>query len=401
MPSAAVAVNMSFDQKIILLEKAFVTANSFDLSSSEKLFFQHYHQDDLSRAFESAQKNYMDEKLVLLRAFWLHMICVVTEKTYDLKTRQVWMREWDDLLLHDPSDYVTIAKLYHQAVSCYFESHLREAFSKFAMVKENVNVTWRFKALATMHLGLIHSLKNSPRLALAEFKAALEISEHIQHHKLQTRLQNEIYLIESDEKLHLLNKEIRHLIIQKDYKFARKSYLATRRTETKKKLSRQVSSLHALLPALMLLKKSFKTSIHILKYVSDPAVKVQALMLMKHLSDNQNGIQYLEQQIKDELGLETVSQQYVSDDLHILGQSLHQIEQPDLARFAKVLYENKSVGKEDICLAVFSLPYDPVIHDGRIYKLIHKFRNYFGKKDILVNRYGTYEINPKYRTSAS
>jgi hypothetical protein len=398
--NAAAVASMTAIQKVISLEKSFLTKSIKQQDKTAALFFNSYHQEDFVNSLQLAEKIYTRDQEAEVKAFWLHMICVVTEKTYDLKARQVWMQEWDNLLLEAQSDYILSAKVYHQAVTCYFESHLREAFSKFKQIKDNTNVTMRFRALALLHLGLIHLLKNSSRLALIEFKEALNIAQQIGHVQLEKRLQNEIFIL-MEPKLHLLHQDTREALLQRNLKSARSAYLAQRRLEIEKGLLRQVKSTHALLPALLLLQGQLKKSLRMLKYITDPAVKVQTLALMKELTSDHAGLSYLEQQIKDELGLETLSDDARTGEACILGLNLNQIEIQDVAVFAKLLYSSKTVNKEEICKTVFEIPYDPVLHDGRIYKLIHKFRNYFGKKDIVVNYYGSYEINPKYRPSAS
>jgi len=57
---------------------------------------------------------------------------------------------------------------------------------------------------------------------------------------------------------------------------------------------------------------------------------------------------------------------------------------------------NPEATKDQICDEIWGLAYNPSIHDGKIYKLIHKARAFFGKPELFLNVYGSYRINPKF-----
>jgi hypothetical protein len=54
------------------------------------------------------------------------------------------------------------------------------------------------------------------------------------------------------------------------------------------------------------------------------------------------------------------------------------------------------IDKSTIVQKVWGLTYDPVKHDGRTYKLIHALKKSLKITDLILNRYGAYEINPAY-----
>jgi DNA-binding SARP family transcriptional activator len=86
----------------------------------------------------------------------------------------------------------------------------------------------------------------------------------------------------------------------------------------------------------------------------------------------------------------------------IAGVALHALPSEDIARFVRILTQSRRpVSKEIICKALWNLQYDPSIHDGRLYKLVHHTRRAFPKNDVVLNEYGSYRINPIYQTQGA
>ena len=52
------------------------------------------------------------------------------------------------------------------------------------------------------------------------------------------------------------------------------------------------------------------------------------------------------------------------------------------------------VTKEELFEKVFKIPYDPIIHDAKLYKLIMNTRKEVAT-DIIINHHGTYSYNSK------
>jgi hypothetical protein len=60
------------------------------------------------------------------------------------------------------------------------------------------------------------------------------------------------------------------------------------------------------------------------------------------------------------------------------------------------LSNSGGIDKASIVQKIWRVDYDPVKHDGRAYKLIHALKKSLKIEDLILNRYGSYEINPIY-----
>jgi DNA-binding winged helix-turn-helix (wHTH) protein len=57
------------------------------------------------------------------------------------------------------------------------------------------------------------------------------------------------------------------------------------------------------------------------------------------------------------------------------------------------LLEPVPVTKERIHQYLWGTDYNPLVDDKRIYQLIYRARQFFGKPDLFKNRYGSYDLN--------
>ncbi|NDD64810.1 MAG: hypothetical protein EBZ36_12690 [Acidobacteria bacterium] len=85
----------------------------------------------------------------------------------------------------------------------------------------------------------------------------------------------------------------------------------------------------------------------------------------------------------------------------VCGIKISSIQSDDQRELLRLLLERaqsgqEGVDKEAIVSRVWGLSYDPVIHDRKAYKLIHALKKTIQIEDLILNRYGSYELNPKY-----
>lgn len=383
-----------------LLESAICGNIPESLSPRLSEMFHIYQGGDYERCLELAQKLYHEEEQLPVKAFMLHFICVLTEVKYDLPLRARWMNRWPQIILMHKDAFTVMAHKYHMANTCYFESHFLEAHQRYKELSIDPNCPLRFKALAHFHLGLIYQHRQLARAAMNEMKAAFDLAYEIQHQRLLARIREQITVLDDQIQFSFLDSDLCALLRQKKYVESRQMYLQKRREERHSGIRRGQSSLHALLPALVSLKESPRKSMRILAaldLISDAALKVQSMGFVRSLGHELPELRALEDHLATDLGITPLEFDAAEHEARFLGHSLRNMGSEDLARFTSYILSEKSVTKEGICRHVWSLDYDPVIHDGKIYKLIHRFRDYFGKKDLIINRYGSYEVNQRYR----
>lgn len=383
---------------INLLEKSFCTRRFKDLSPIYEDFFKFYFDEKFSQARSQAQIHFKNSTEGLEKAFWLNMICNTLEMDYNLTQRETWLRQWERLELEIPEVYVWTAKNYHRGITCYFNCYFSESIEIFKSVASVASHPPRFRALSFFHLGLIYMNIREPRLAQINFEKASALASEVGHINLLKRIRAEQRLIEKNAKYSLLDTELVELIIQGQFRQARKLYLIKTRKNRAKGIQREREALHAVLPALEAGFGHTDKALQRMSLMTDESIRSQALALMREANLNFEKLDLLKKEIDSRLGVKSVSS-LGDQEGEIFGQSVGQIQDPELASFARLLLDHKNLNKEMICQQMWNFNYDPTCHDARIYRLIFRFRNYFGRKDIIVNKYGTYEINPAYRAS--
>ena len=383
-----------------LLEKSFSTRRFKDLAPAYEVFFKFYFNDNFSEARSEAQVHFKNSTETLEKAFWLNMICNTLEMDYDLPKREIWLRQWERLELEMPVSYVWTAKNYHRGITCYFNCYFVEGIEIFKSIAAVNSHPPRFRALSFFHLGLIYVNIQEQRLAQINFEKASELAEEIGHTSLLKRIRNELLLIEKNSKYSFLDAELVELIGQRKFREARRLYLLKVRENKKKGAQREREALHAVLPALEAGFGRPAKALNRISLITDESVRSQALALMRATNLDFEKLDLLKKEIDSRIGVKTVKT--VSNEGaggEIFGQSVEQMQDRELALFAGLLLSHKNLNKEMICQHMWNFSYDPTCHDARIYRLIFRFRNHFGRKDIIVNKYGTYEINPAYRAS--
>lgn len=384
-----------------LLEKNFCTRRFKNLPPQYESFFDFYFKENFSDARAAAQMHFKSSSEPLEKAFWLNMICNTLEMDYDLPTRETWLRQWQRLELEMPESYILTAKNYHRGITCYFNCYFSEALEIFKSIAVVGSHPARFRALSFFHLGLIYTNIQEMRLAHINFEEAAEIAAEIGHSHLLKRIKAEQRLLEKNSKYSFLDSELVELISNQKFREARQLYLLKTREDRKKGKQREREALHAVLPALEAGLGRAGQALNRIGLITDESIKSQALDLMRAVNLNFEKLDLLKKEIDSRIGVKSVqpASSGQSKGGQIFGQTVGQIEDQELAQFAQLLLDHKNLNKEMICSRMWNYDYDPVSHDGRIYRLIFRFRNYFGRKDIIVNKYGTYEINSAYRAS--
>lgn len=366
------------------------------LSEELKRCISLYDSEQYPEGYALSARGFYETKNIQEKSIFLHLTCVFLENIYDLPLRNEWMAKWPLQLAMDESSFTQAAHQFHLAVSCYFESYYSEAEIRFKEILTS-NSAPRFKALAHFHLGLIYRNRQLTRSADIEMRMALKIATEIDNKRLIKRSCTQIMILANDMKFSLLDQKIRQFLQEGLSKKAKKLYLEKRRIEKTRGLKRERQCLHSLLPVFAALKDNWRLTYRLLEFMPDYSMKLQCVSFIRALGKETSELIALEKNLQKHLAINILETVEHTGEVLFLGRSLGKIESPDLARFAQYLYSNKNVTKEGICQNVWNLSYDPVIHDSKIYKLIHQFRNYFGVKDILINRYGSYEINQRYR----
>lgn len=362
------------------LEIALIEKQTSHLPEDYIFLFNDFHSQNYVDFIVRAEKLFKHENQIQARAFILHLICAACDLNYDIPSRNLWMCQWNIFVVQDESGFSQIAQAYHKATTCYFEAYNLEALNRFKSIVDSSDQYPRFKALSYYHLGLIH-LSQRHYLAAKNFmKMALEVALIINHKNLIIRIEKQLHLISQQLTYNHLDQALCLEIKNGNMKSARRLYLNKRKQERQHRIHRQRTSLFAVLPAYYAKKAKLKKAIEIIAKIEDPVLKMQAIEFVNSLGYLKKELEKIYNLLCQELGTHQLI-----------------IENIEIQRLIELFKEKKQVTKEDICHKIWNIDFVPTIHDGKVYKLIMKARNYIGIKDAIINSYGYYQLNEKYK----
>jgi len=350
-----------------------------------------------------AEALFRAENTTLGRAFILQWAVAAAEIAYNPSRRQTWLDRWREIRGWACEPYCRYLHSYQHAVTSFFNASLREAEALFLTAYDLAQSFGyeRGKMRTLFHLGLIERDRLQFDRAQAYFKQAHVIAQASGANEYRKRIENQLDRISSgstDDKA-----RIERLLLSRDYVAARIEILKAERLRREKRQLRKRESLALYLSLLSQGRDRQKVAAALVKNLMDPVLKLRYLSLKEVLfgldrEEESEAIAHSHQ-----LGIHRVvlSSPLGIEDFRVMGKSIKGIRGESTRKLLLLLVKrNESIDKAELCKEVWGHDYDPVIHDGKIYKLICDVRKKFGVKDLLLNQYGNYRLNPRYLGSA-
>jgi hypothetical protein len=130
------------------------------------------------------------------------------------------------------------------------------------------------------------------------------------------------------------------------------------------------------------------------RLIEDPIVRIEVLTRLDRLTQLPTELTGELHWLRETYGVNSFSYSDLDQSIEIMGIRISRAnENEDVVLLLRLLMESPAgMNKETICKNVWNLQYDPVIHDGKIYKLILKARKASGRKDLIINKYGKYLV---------
>lgn len=345
-----------------------------------------------------------------LKAFALQWAVIATEVEFDLEKRRRWLSRWNEVHASG-NGFCRYLRAYQHSLSAFFDGALREAEGRFKQSYEfAVQLGYpRGEMRCLFHLGLVQRDLGQNGAALEYLFRALAIARTRKDRSYGKRIQTQIDRVSGLAKkgsgeFSFANArlEIERLIATRDFDRARSALVEAEIRRRKVKQGRKRESFHVYLPLIRAGRgcASLQTCWERMARQNDPILKIRMAELWKAAFTLTEGQSQELADLKSIHGVANVitRSSLSSDEVEICGISLSSLLDADIQVFMRLLLSAESpVGKEQICKALWGFVYDPTSHDGRIYKLVHKTRAFFKKPDLLVNTYGGYQINPKFK----
>jgi hypothetical protein len=342
------------------------------------------------------------------RAFILHWIVSASELEYDLDKRAAALSLWSELTGWASDPYCSFLRALHDGISRFFAGSLRDAEASFRVALDFAFAATyeRGQMVALFHLGLTEHDRGNRERAHDSFTAALAIARARGASNYANRIQVRLTLAAqgaaaSSEEFARGLACVEERLARGDHENARRELLALERARRSRGFLRGRESIGCYLGLVHLLAGRERLGRRLFAKIADPVVKLRLLTLKRTArglsSEEEREVTYL----RDALGASVVVKRNANgrDDVEIGGVPLSGVADEAVKKFLLLLVHagDESVSKEAIVSGIWNLNYDPVVHDNKLYKLVQKAKRLFGASDLVVNRYGSYQLNPRLR----
>jgi hypothetical protein len=355
----------------------------------EGMLLAHYARN-WKQAEQEARKVSLEGKTPAEAACFLQFAVSACDLRYSMEDRARWMGVWHTIEAWSSDPYAQIVRGFQEGVGFFFAGSLREASACFEMT---VSLAERFNydrgnIRSLLHLGLIARDRGASGEAAVMLERALSLAIPQKRVALITRIQVVLQELQ-------LSDALETLFLENQFKEARERLLREEAQRRARGLLRKRQSLYIYLPLLALWRKnSARASLQIAR-IQDPILKVRVLRL-KHAIFGAAPAEVAELDLL--LSIHGIARASKYEVCGIRVDSLPTEDQRNLFTLLvdAALSNSGAIDKASIVQKIWRVDYDPVKHDGRAYKLIHALKKSLKIEDLILNRYGSYEINPIY-----
>lgn len=331
---------------------------------------------------------------------FIHILVAMSELRFDMPSRERYLRLWNERPDWVTSPYARFTRTYQDAIGAFFLGHLQTAELRLQNARQIAKGAQLAisELRAVFHLGLVQRDLGRMDKAHGEFLTAWDLAAKLGARSFSRRIQVELDKIRQrlDSKNAIPQIELEGLLRGRNFSAARTAYV--RRVRGIRRLKdRRADSLYVYLPLILRGLKKTEFARIAMASIEDPVLRRKILDLKSQIFGLDQGETAEVHWLSGQLGVSNVRVSYEEsgEEYWLLGKKIAELENEDVRAFANMLIRHRNgVNKERICTEIWRIPYDPVFHDPKIYKLVLKFREIFGSKEIILNNYGTYSLNP-------
>jgi len=339
---------------------------------------------------QEARKVSLEGKSTSVVACFLQFAVSACDLRYSLEDRSRWMGVWDKLLAWSSDPYAQVVRSFQEGVAFFFAGSLREASACFEMtlsLAERLPYD-RARIRSLLHLGLIARDRGASGESTLHLERALTIALTQKRAALITRIRATLQELQ-------LADALESLFVDQQFKEARERLLQEEAQRRARGLLRKRQSLYIYLPLLALWRKNPARASLQMARIKDPILKVRILRL-KQAVFGASPAETAELDLL--LAIHGIARASKNEVCGIRVDSLPTEDQRKLFSLLvdAALSNLGAIDKATLVEKIWNVDYDPVKHDGRAYKLIHALKKSLKIDDLILNRYGSYEINPLY-----
>lgn len=360
-------------------------------SNIAKLYLQLWDRN-ATRTYSLAKELLLQEITLDQKACVLQAAIAMTEIEYDLKMRKEFLLYWNAMGSLATSFYAQYLYFYQKGLSYFYvgahQSALEQWEESLRLATENHYLRGEFRL--KYHIGLIYKEKGYKVKALSYFNEAFQKASVKGATRFLPRIKEQIVTVEKGVRTFNDNQlQVVELLTHGLKSKARALTLKLCQLRRRERRHWDSQSEDFLLALVALAFKKVKIFNFIMSKISDDFVRLSIFEVVSHLKlidvSFDQEIHFLRRALN------------ISELNDISLPTLHKLnfESEEVSEFISLLESApEGLTKEQICKNLWNYTYDPVIHDNKIYKLIHKTRKSLGLKALITNAYGgKYRIN--------
>lgn len=359
-----------------------------------------------SAVYSSGEHCFASAETAEEQAFILQWLLAATEIEYDLAKRERYLSFWNKITDWHDSGYCRYLHAYQDGLTAFFQTYLREAELHFARALEEAKALGyaRGRMRALFHLGLVKRDLGLQEQALEFYALANVEAQAAGASDYSQRISREQGI--RDGKLPeaswgRLKLEIETLLCEGKFAAARELTIAAEVRRRREKLGRRRENLAVYFQILFAQAGKKRSASLLAAKLKDRLVRLHWLGLKARSVGTTEAEKKETAYLERALGLDRLVTAAPEGTLNVCGLALTEIKDQDVRKLIEILYRSEyPLAKEELVRKVWGLTYDPTMHDGRLYKLLHRARKIFGVRDLFHNHYGLYSLNRSGRRAA-
>lgn len=390
-------------KKLLFIETKYDSFNKAELVHLEKIstsnelsqitrLYLYLWERKASQVYSLAKELLSQPVVVEQKVCILQAAIAMTEIEYDLKRRQEFLFYWNSIGSLASSFYAQHLYFYQKGMSYFYAGALQSALEqweeslKLAIENRYARGEFRLK----YHIGLIYKEKGYKGKALSYFAESYQQAKSEDATRFATRVQEQITSVEKGLRIFNMNQlKVIELLGQGLKVEARDLVLNVCRKRRYEQRSWDSQSEDLLLALIALAFKKMKTFNLIIHRITDDFILLSIFEIASQLNLTEISFDKEISFLRKALNISEIN------DLSLSVLQKVNLDSDEMSAFISLLEKTPDgLSKEEICKKLWDYNYDPVLHDNKIYKLIHKTRKSLGLKALITNSYGgKYRIN--------
>lgn len=326
------------------------------------------------------------------KAFVVSWLIIATEVQFDNSKRKVYLNILDNIRKCEMNLYVEFLIFYFEGITYFYEGDhdLSEMRTQKALAAAKLINYNRGQARCYYQLGLIFNETNRLLEAKQTLKVCLDLC--LKNHLFKTEKRALLAFedrnghVDCQDNLESMIEKIKQSLKQNDLIYARMLIAKADCIRRTKKIGKEKYSLYFYRIQYLLKKQKISYARRLMAHLKDPILIQKAITLMSEL---QITLSFSEKERLKQLNYSLFG---IVGSISTKRIQVSKIKIDLVRKLFFILGQKQNFPKDALFELLYGIPYDPTIHDVKLYKLIS-----IAKKEtfpnVIINKYGSYSLN--------